>query len=250
MGRKKKSQVEEPKKEIKVETPVNSVSYTGVINVSLQKGKKTYFNKTFRNKGRWPLFYFLNMCLRGDYGNAEMYRPKYINAFGNEDWEGEPEPDISDENTSIRMSQYFSERSRITVSSYPYMSLPDVEKEIVRRQSDTNEPLNIGSSTITYKFNIPFTQITDIHHVNAFALYAAPVKSQAAGTTAIDDIENPCAFFFILDEDRNVINLMDGLEEADLGDEYNLYIEWTLSISNSQYKSSNNIVEINSNEGE
>ena len=40
MGRKKKSQVEEPKKEIKVETPVNSVSYTGVINVSLKKVKK------------------------------------------------------------------------------------------------------------------------------------------------------------------------------------------------------------------
>lgn len=227
---KKKVQKEEPK-EIKVETPVNSVSYTGVINVSLQKGKKTYFNKQFRNKGRWPLFYFLNMCLRGDYGNAELYRPKYINAFGNENWENHPEPNISDTDTSVKIKDYFEEINRKTVSSYPYLSLPDIEN---------NPQDNIGSCLITYKFNIPFSQISDVHHINAFALYAEPVKAHTGDTTARSDINNPCAFFFIVDEEtQNVINLMDGLTDEDLGDEYNLYIQWSLSISNSQYKASN-----------
>ena len=228
MGRKKKSQVEEPKKEIKVETPVNSVSYTGVINVSLQKGKKTYFNKTFRNKGRWPLFYFLNMCLRGDYGNAELYRPKYINVFGNEDWEGKEEPKIQDDDTSALITNYFTETCRKTESSYPYFTLPDIS---------VKPETNIGTSSITYKFNIPFTQMSDVHHINAFALYAEPVKASTGDTTARSDISNPCAFFFVLDEKtRKVINLLQDVTDQELGDEYNLYIQWTLSISNSQFK--------------
>lgn len=229
MGRKKKVQ-EEPTqpKEIKVETPVNSVSYTGVISVSLQKGKKTYFTKQYRNKGRWPLFYFLNCCLRGDYGVADLYRPKYINAFGDASWEDKDEPNITDEEGSIvSIDQYFTEAYRKTVSSYPYLSLPDIETEI--------EDKNIGSSMITYKFNIPFSQISNIHHINAFALYAEPVRTGTSGT-ARNAIDNPCAFFFILDEETHkVIDLMKGLDDQDLGDEYNLYIQWTLSISNSQY---------------
>ena len=122
MGRKKKI-TEEPKKEVKVDTSSNSFSYTGKINVSLKKGNKTCFTKQFKNKGRWPLFYFFNMCLRGDYKTADFYRPKFINAFGDDTLIGYPEPTITDDiSLNEGMKKYFNKEATTMVSSYPYIA--------------------------------------------------------------------------------------------------------------------------------
>ena len=226
MGKTKKA-VEEPK-EVKVEASDTSFSYTGTINVSLKKGNKTYFTKRYKNKGRWPLFTFLNRCLRGDYNNAEAFRPKYINAFGNDSWINQDPPDITDENTTEghNIGDYFKEDYRVTVSSYPYLSLPDVW------DNPYNPTLNIGESSVTYKFDIPFSQILSDKPVCAFALYAAPVTA-SGDQSHLTDINNPCAYFFILDEHGKVTDMLKDVRES-YTDEYNLYIEWTLSISNRQ----------------
>ena len=222
MGRKKKTI--ESEKEIKIETPVNSFAYTGKINVSLKRGNKTCFSKQFKNKGRWPLFHFLNVCLSGNYSSADAFRPRYINAFGNQEWEGKVEPVIDDSGTpGTTMIDYFNLNTKKTVSSIPYLSIPDVET--------IRENVQIGSSFIKYKFNIPFSQIVDKEHINAFALYAAPINNSGD----LNKIEQPCVFFFLKDENNNVINLLNINPEDPIipdSEEYSIYIEWKLSVGN------------------
>ncbi len=219
---------EKTKKEVEVKNNVDSLSYTGKINVSLKKGKKVYFKKQFKNKGRWPLFFFITQCLRGDYTSADTFRPKYINVFGNPEWKGQPEPQITDDDSSLVMlDDYFKRDNNLSVISYPIMALPDV---------DLITEDNIGLSKITYKFNVPFSQLKERTNINAFALYAKQVKITSLDKTDLSCVNNPCAFFFIVDDQGRILDLMDGLAEQNIeqhiGDEYNLYIEWTLAISN------------------
>lgn len=234
MGRKKKVVVDEPKKEVTVTNSDSSFEYAGKINVTLKKGNKTYFTKQFKNKGRWPLFYFLNMCLKGDYSKASLYRPKYIDAFGNTSWENQVPPNITDDDlTDVTIDKYFKTENRVTVTSYPYLSVPDAKAEL----KSGSTYLNIGTSNITYKFNIPFTQIISDKPINAFALYALP--AQGNGREALSDVSNPCAFFFIINDQGKVVNLIEELDGSFVSDDYNLYIEWTLSVSNTARQEAN-----------
>lgn len=229
MGR-KKQMVEEKT----VTSPSTSFGYSGKINVSLQKGKRTYFTKTYKNHGRWPLFYFLNMCLAGDYSKAETFRPKFINVF-DFDLTGETVPEIIDgaQLEENKITTYFNSANCISVLSYPYMSQPDVNYK-----DDQN-----GSSTLTYKFTIPFTQIGlkteggGTGAIEGFALYASQTAEGSTDSKALNNISNPCAYFFLTDGNKTnskVKNLLEDLDSAHLGDEYNLYIEWTLSIVNQE----------------
>lgn len=223
MGRKKKVQPKEAEPIISSD----AFSYSGKINVSLQKNGKNYFTKTYKNSGRWPLFYFLNICLRGDYEQADIYRPRFIDLFGLETLTGQNVPTIIDpEENSVELhssnkySTYFNDNTRVSLMSYPYMSDPDVS--VVNPASNPN--IQIGSSKVTYKFTIPFTQLNlNISNptINAFTL-----------TWKQGNIQDANAFFFVLDENNKIANLLEGLNGTQLGDEYNFYIEWTLKITN------------------
>lgn len=233
MGRKKKV-VEKPQ-EVTISSPSNSFGYSGKINVSLKKGNRTYFKQEYKNHGRWPLFYFLNLCLAGNYNSADQYRPRFINVFdfnvNGENLLDKPVPTIRDNASSDgeKIGTYFNEENCVTLISYPVMSRPEVE----------HDPNQIGTSSITFKFTIPFTQIAlkDSHHIEGFALYADQPAGNAG--TLIDDtlltnIKNPCVYFFLNDggSEPKVKDLLANVGQANLGDEYNLYVEWTLSISN------------------
>jgi len=220
MGRKKKAQP----KEVEPVISADAFSYSGKINVSLQKNGKTYFTKTYKNSGRWPLFYFLNICLRGDYEQADIYRPRFIDLFGLETLTGQNVPTIIDPETNgaelhsvNKYSTYFNNSTRVSLMSYPYMSDPDIS---VVNTSD----IQIGSSKITYKFTIPFTQL-NLNNAN-------PTINAFTLTWKQGNFADANAFFFITDDQNKVVNLLAGLNGAALGDEYNFYIEWTLKITN------------------
>ena len=210
-----------------VNAPATSFAYKGEIHVSLQKNKKTYFTKTYKNHGRWPLFYFINMCLAQDYSSAESYRPKFINVFDFSLGDTAYPPTIEDgsDDPNHQIANYFNSANCISMIAYPYNSQPDVKYE----------PEENGSSIITYKFTVPFTQInfkSDPARIEGFALYASPTDA-SVNPVELSCISNPCAYFFLTDSiSGKIVNLLKDLNTDSLGDEYNLYIEWTLSIVN------------------
>ena len=202
------------KKTAEVKTPKTYLDYTGVVTASVMKGKKVYSTKTFKNEGRWPLFYFLNCCLAGDYITADSYRPKFINLFYYQSSSQTP-PDITQDGQNL--STIFGDRR--TLTSIPYMSQAKVTL-------DKSTPNNVGNSKITYKFTIPFVQLnitsTSTGGVNLIALY---------GNFNVDQPANPSAYLFIKDKNGNLSDLIEG-DPKTYSNDFNLYIEWTLYIGN------------------
>lgn len=221
----------ENNEEISLSCPSESFYYTGKVKISLMRDNVKYFTKVFYNHGRWPLFYFFNLCLAGDYGQAEEFRPRFINLFdfGLSNQEIKP-PVIEDgsQTQSGKMTTWFNAQNNVSLISYPMMSKPDV---IVAGGTAAEE---IGSSKITYKFTIPFTQIQTKTNqaIEGFALYSKQTKNSVTDPKNLDNLANPAAFFFLTDENGYVTNLLQDLSNINLGDEYNLYIEWILTVRN------------------
>lgn len=67
---------------IKSSLNLSTITYQGSVKVSLKKGNKTIFSKTYHNKGGAPLFNFLCSCLAGNYQEAD--RPKNIMLYTND----------------------------------------------------------------------------------------------------------------------------------------------------------------------
>ena len=212
--------------------PSDSFVYTGKIKVSLMRGNKKCFTKEYTNHGRWPLFYFVNLCLRGDYDTADAMRPRFINIFDFASDENYPlvtgvnvPPIIVDGGPAAQqIGTYFKSANKVTLLAYPCMSLPDVSYTAGE----------VGTSSVVFKFTVPFTQIAlkPSQSIQGFALY--PVQTTAAtDPTLFDNVSNPLVYFFLTDSDGKIANLLDGLGGTiSLGDEYNIYIEWSLSITN------------------
>ena len=227
MGRKKNSFIENSDT-----TNKDSLSYSGTIYIKVLKGKQVCSSRVFKNKGRWPLFRFFSLCLKGDYAGAGAFQPRYINLFN---VNAETIPNISDE-SGLNLTSYLTNQTRITITDYPYNSSPIVSEA---PNEDDQNPLPIGSSSIRYKFLIPFTQLNfdqsqeaseNTRVVNALALYC---------NEFFDRFSQPSAFFFVRKESdptnpnyNKFGNLLEGFTDFSNLNEYNLSIEWELVISN------------------
>lgn len=221
MARKKNSFLENSNS-----TNKDCLGYSGTIYVKVLKGKQVCSSRVFKNKGRWPLFRFFSLCLKGEYAQAGAYQPRYINLFyvNNEDI-----PNISDE-SGLNLTSYLTNSNRLTVTDYPYNSSPAISEA---PQEEDDNPLPIGSSSIRYKFLIPFTQLNfdaENKSINALALYC---------NEFFDHFSQPSAFFFVrkdsdpLNPNYNKFgNLLEGFNDFSNLNEYNLSIEWELVISN------------------
>lgn len=203
--------------EICLDSISNSFSYTGTVKVSIGIKDKKFVTYEFKNNGRWPLFYFLNLCLMGQYNAADNQRPRLIQAFDfNSD--GLNCPTILDDaaiGSGHCIGDWFNSTTLVSLTPWPYEILPDISLE-------ENE---IGSSSLTYKFTVPFTQLNIVNGIEGFALYSR--KDQA--------VNNPTAFFFLTDENGKIKDLLkrDNISSTyEIGTEYNLYVEWNLRISN------------------
>ena len=110
---------------------------------------------------------------------------------------------------------------RVSLLSYPYLTTPAVSEK------DNRADAGIGSHSVTYKFNIPFTQIGDVNNgINTICLYSNYNKG---------DLGNPSCFFFIDDgTGTNTFgNLIEGLiKEGMTLSEFNLFLEWEIAVGN------------------
>ncbi len=156
-------------------------------------------------------------------------RPRFINVFDFGLSDDDRQPPLIADNASQdenKIDTWFNVDNCVSLIAYPMMSKPDV----------THTENEIGSSKITFKFTIPFTQI-ELKQTNAiegFALYSKQTKKDSTDPASLDNISNPLAYFFLTDDDGNVTNLLSDLGSLELGEEYNLYVEWVLSIVNTQ----------------
>lgn len=221
--------------ELSLDYASDSFVYSAKVKVSLMKENRKYFTKEYTNHGRWPLFYFLNLCLAGDYAIADSLRPRFINLFdfGLTSQNRLP-PEITDgaQRSENKIGTYFNSSNVVSLIAYPTMSKPDVDP-----RAD-----EIGRSTITFKFTVPFTQINlkATKAIEGFALYPAQTNLSSTEKDAYNNIENPAVYFFLTDSDGKVTNLLKNLRSINLGDEYNLYIEWILSITNQNTSNTTN----------
>jgi len=199
MGRKKK----------KITNNTLGVGYSGKVKISLIKDNKALITKEYKNTGNWPMFYFLNLCLSGEYNKAENYRPKYLKLFS----AGAVGKDPSD----IDISEILSSDTNITsLSTVIYNQTPYTSKTL------GTEELPNGKAETTFKFMVPFTQILNDENkpTNLFVMYDQEHRN---------NITIPSAYFLLLDEDGK----LDTITSSSLiSNDYNLFIQWTITTQN------------------
>ena len=204
---------------VNVTDDINDIAYTGTVNVKILKKDQVYSSRTFKNSGRWPLFYFLAGCLAGDYLTMETFRPKYIDLFNITKDGGTSVPEI---NSTTNLSDYFNTDERVSTNTYPYSSQPDISRKF--DGANESEGVGIGEASATFKFMIPFTQLQSeggvIKDIKAVCLYCDYNKS---------NFPNPSAFFFVVDPDdpTTLTSLIENANEFNSAyiNEYSLYIE-------------------------
>ena len=220
-----------------------NIAYEGKVKVSLYKKGKLKSTKIYKNKGRWPLFTFLTNCLKGDYKNVELYRPKFIVLYSipRDQLNNDQIPEISDE-----------KGNQDTKTDIRYYTKQEYKKNSVIIALDsspkvvTDSDSIIGCSSVTYTFKIPFTQLTlqkelkdgswkaryTWNPINLVALYSGKYLPNSP-----QNLNQPSAFFFPawIDPETKETKLgsLIGAEEAtDDSSEYSLSIEWTLTLGN------------------
>ena len=199
MGRKKK----------KITSNTLGVGYSGKVKISLIKDNKALITKEYKNTGNWPMFYFLNLCLSGEYNKAEAYRPKYLKLFN----AGAKGTDPS----SIDIDEILADPENITsLSTIIYNQTPYTSKT-----TGTTEVPN-GKAETTFKFMVPFTQILNDEDkpTNLFVMYDQEHRNTIA---------TPSAYFLLLDEEGK----LDTIDTSSLlSNDYNLFIQWTITTQN------------------
>jgi len=228
------------------------ISYEGKIKVSLVKNKKVYSEKIFYNNGRWPIFKNLTYSLAGNYTEADQWRPLVLDIYsvpeGFLDDKKCPVIDSTSTNTDDpendnwkvewigkgEIRRYANKPNLVTSYHIQYYTTPETEHDYAVN--------GIGSSSITYKFNVPFESLklqkdddTDwgeykVKPLNLVCLYAKANFPGLDRYTQSQTYGNPSAFFFIKDSTGTLTSLLPKEITSNIG-EYDLIIEWTLGFT-------------------
>ena len=210
MARKKKtteSQVSE--EEVKQETK-NAITYKGSVKVQLIKNGKVLKTHKLHNNGRYPVFQFLCECLRGNYVNADVERPKYISLFT---VDSDTYSKYLKGNSTISISSLFNADNRASIGAATFKGTPKLE---VTQSTETD--LN-GSANLVYEFSIPSQNITDVN-ANAVCIYGTENWNSS--------FDNPSAYFFCTDDDGGLTKLID----RSIDNNYSILVEWTMTFKN------------------
>lgn len=198
----------------KLKNKTQSIGYEGKVTIQLRKGKKIIGKKILHNEGNLPLFQFLASCVKGSYSNVESLRPKFIKIFT-----------IGNAEDELPLYDSFNELVNKETTNLISLNFPlySSEPKIV-----DDAPNN--KSSVTFKFIIPFTQLSQYENLNMIALY-----SQYYFNTD----ENASAYIIITKMSGENEVLGDIIEEIGLtsitnadANLYNLFIEWTMSFKN------------------
>ena len=209
MGRKKKQQ--QPAKQ-----QTSSIGYTGNITVSVQAGNKIISKKTYHNNGSKALFKFLVTCIRGDYATANSMRPFYIKLF-----------EVIDGSTPKQIREYLNNGDGwVSDNSNPNFD----SSKILLASSEVsyNKTATIGDdeSSVTLHFRIPYAYIFQ-EKIHMACLY---------GKNSHGD-RNWSAYYLLTDAGTATETSETSIEnwtalEISPTKNYNLLIDWTMSISN------------------
>lgn len=202
MGRKKKKQ--QP-----VKQQTSSIGYTGNITVSVQAGNKIISKKTYHNNGSKALFKFLATCIRGDYATADSMRPFSIKLF--KVVEGQNPQDIRD---------YLDGEGWKKEGSFKSDKIQLASNEISYNKTAT---INNDEVSATLHFRIPYAYIFENK------IYMACVY----GKNSHDDI-NWSAYYLLTNAETKGETGQEIWTPLTISQtkNYNLLIDWTMSISN------------------
>lgn len=211
MGRKKKIKIEEKK--------FNGIGYKGTVTVKIGNKKSILSSTTINNSGLIPLFQFLCKCLRGDYSEVELLRPKFIRIFSL--GRGTSSTNPSSANADVVPEGSFADLA----STYPEISLTT---PLYSGNPNINLNTSSNEASISFHFVIPFTQLSQYDNLNMIALYSQQNRSNKEQASAYIIVKNKTNSDYLGDiVEESGININD-----DNSNEYNLFIEWELSFSN------------------
>lgn len=154
--------------------------------------------------------------MAGNFTAVEATRPQFIQIFT----AGDAGTQIPPVKEWTDFNNVFNSTNLRTLVPYPYMSAPAVFK------IEDSVKDSYGSSSITYKFMIPFTQLgnrtssDNLKNLNVIALYSRQYK---------DIVDQPSCFVFVTNGEENKLgSLIEGVLTGIATDkypQYSLYIE-------------------------
>lgn len=209
----------ENNKNIEIKLNSSYIAYSGDITVSFvdAEGRRRGKARIFKNAGRWPLFLFITTCLDGNFDVAKLMRPQYIELFHAAN-KGESIPNISDKDTSANLGKYINVNNLRTLVTYSF----NEDNKVKVDPDGASKSSNLGSSSILYKFLIPFTHINTVDDINAICLY---------NSENYHKYTEPSMFFFVRDED-DTAKFGSLVDTSVISKNYNVVIEWKLTFKN------------------
>lgn len=226
----------------------SNLTYTGDIRIRIYDKKNNLkFTKMYHNNGRWPLFNFISKCLIGNYDEANKYRPCYIGLFS-------IKKSVTTDGKIPTISErvFDNEKIEYEKTDIQYYLQNNTDSKLLTNYFNTYSYTSssfksnavIGSSNVTFTFEIPSSYITlekdeekewgyNYKPINLICLYSRGLKPTTISGN--ENLKEPLAYSFISkDEDPTLLgNLLNLDSEININTKYNIVIDWTLNFNNS-----------------
>ena len=196
---------------------ISSIGYSGKVTVTVKSGKNTISKHTYKNGGGLNLWYFICAALAGQYTSAERYRPTRIVLY----YCKEPNvpTDISDLNASEKFTKLTGEIS-------------------INRATEVL-PIKSGSKTVNYAatlhFLIPPVYFNALSNDDKISINTVVLYGKNIPTNIQENPQSYSAYYFFSTLDQNGNNVWDTkniLKLKDIKDNYNVIIDWEMSVDN------------------
>lgn len=193
----------------------SGLHYEGKVTIEVINNRnKVVSHREIKNTGRWPLFYFLTQCLAGNYEDFNSNRPVYLRLF-TIGTVGATVPT----NIQIEADNYLNDSKLCSANAfYPNdASVTKIEKDVEKGES----------STVTFSYMCPYTQLDTSKPINLIALYSAANKN---------DLSNPSAYIVVQGKNdagtsNNTLGTLIPTNTQNKNN-YTLSIKWQLTIKN------------------
>lgn len=196
---------------------ISPIGYSGKVTVTVKSGKNTISKHTYKNGGGLNLWYFICAALAGQYTSAERYRPARIVLYY---CKAPTVPtDISDLNTSEKFTKLTGEIS-------------------INRATEVL-PVKDGSKTVNYAatlhFLIPPVYFNALSNDDNISINTVVLYGKNIPTNIQESPQSYSAYYFFSTLDQNGNNVWDTkniLKLKDIKDNYNVIIDWEMSVDN------------------
>lgn len=196
---------------------IQTVNYSGKVKVSIKRGNRTIITKQYHNSGLPNLFRFLALALSGNY--ADQIKPCKLKLFGLKtgfiDSENPPA-------TFTWTTNFSATGSNILEDLSPFISYDTVP--LVEQKINNNKDLSYFD--VTFHFRIPSTLIGG-EKIYAVGLFPNNI---------INGNEINAAAYYLFTKTENNNQSWDPIIPDTNSGDFNLVIDWTLSLKNETVK--------------